>query len=107
MLTVPLLSRFKIDLEDGVAAGRACIHFCGRSLPIIIAEIHSFLHLFNRVDHDPFQILHVEALALVFSNVEALGVNATFLLCQQVKNILLVDLEVAATDQVLYLGLVL
>ena len=44
---------------------------------------------------------------MVFSNVEARWVNATLLLCQQVENILLVNLEVAATDQVLDLGLVL
>ena len=47
LLAVPLLSRFEVDLEDGVAAGRACVHLCRRRLPIVIAEIHCFLHLFD------------------------------------------------------------
>ena len=86
----------------------SCIHLCGCSLTVIVAKVHCTFHLFNRVNHDPLQVLHIEALIFILAHIKLLWLASwshLLLVRQQVKDILLVDLQVADPHEILRLNL--
>ena len=90
-----------------MGAGRGCIHGSTCCLAIYSAKIHRSFHLGNTFHNQCFQPFNVDALILVFFQVQALWLHPLLLFCQQIEYIFLVDFQVAAPHQILLLCIIL
>jgi len=88
-----------------VGARGAGVHLRCRRLPVTISEVHCLFHFFNRVHHDPLEVLHVETFVGILANIESAVRRPSLLIGEEVKDVLFVDLQVTALDKVLHLFL--
>lgn len=98
-----LLLGVDVDGEDAVRPRRLRVHIGGPNRPTLKSQLHIVFHLGNGVDFNLQQILNKDPLFGTFLEVH-LGLDV---LTEQVVDLLIVDLDEAATDEVVLTGIVL
>lgn len=92
------LCRLNIDGEEGVTAGGCVVHRCLAHLAQAVSLVHNLLDFCDRLHCEDSEIFHEDALLRVLFQVE-LGVRVG---AKQVSNFFVVDFNVGATDEELF-----
>jgi len=86
---------FYVDGEDRVAARGVLVHCSGARLPILHAREKHLFELWHALDDHSREVLNEDAFVRIFLDLQKLLRRTA---SQQIQNVLVINLEVTATD---------